>query len=310
MSQQLNYGLGGGRSYSQYYRHSNRAGAMGIILGIVGGLAIAVVAAFAYAYLISYVRFIYLCAIGTVAYGAILGHFPAKIMRWGKVRSLPVVLTLISMIAAASYVLHWFIWIYVLVNRSASVSLLDMLTNPKGVLRVIGAVYVEGTWGMTTGESTTGVMLGAVWVAEAGIIFGMALYLATKSQNAVPFCEKCNRWCPAGTRLRSLKMAVPHALKHRMENGEWSYFDEIGVADENADMFISIIHHACPLCGTLHTLSANAIERSVDSRGRKKTKVTCIVNKLLVSPADVEASRLSGYKRFETTKPEVGEADW
>ena len=136
MTQSLSYGTEGNRAYSLYYRHSNRVGPAGLVLGGAAGLAVGLVAAVIYAYSIIYIPIVYARIACVLGFGAVLGYLPARIMRWGKVRSVPVVLTVVGIVAAAAYCFQWIVWIYAQLNRGPNgVSFDLLLTHPLAVLR-------------------------------------------------------------------------------------------------------------------------------------------------------------------------------
>src|SRR6185312_13520042 len=122
---------------------------------------------------------------------------PARVMRHFKVRSVPVVLAAVGVIALVAYYFHWLVWLYVILNRREHhASFLAILTNPAGVVRVISIIYEKGTWGMTSNsDPTSGLFLGLVWLVEAAGIFGIAFTVARRVQTDTPFCESCDAWC-------------------------------------------------------------------------------------------------------------------
>ena len=152
-------------------------------------------------------------------------------------------------------------------------------------------VYHHGTWGMSSGETDSGIFLGLVWVVEAGAIFWMAMLVAYFSQTAAPFCEACNAWCTGGMPIRSLGVCGGDTLKEHMEAKDWAFFDQLG--SPGSQRWILINHHGCPSCGKFHTLSAEAVGISRDSRGRETVKKQTLVNNLLVGPEDLEIIRSS-----------------
>jgi len=303
MSQTLNYGLAGNAAYGIYYKHSNRVPPIGLLAGGILGLAAALVGAVIYAYAIVFIPLIYANVLCVVLFGALLGYVPARLMRWGKVRSVPVVLASVVVIALAAYYFHWAAWVYALVQQSGrgtDLSLSDLLRDPALLGRVIVTINGEGTWAMSKNESAaSGFILGVVWLVEAGIIFGMAIYVALLSQSELPYCERCDHWCPKGANLLRIAPANAFVLRKRMEQRDWAAVKQAGTPSEGSTQWVTLIHHACPTCGKLHTLSAKQFTIVADKRRGSRLQEKLVVKKILVSPEDV--GELVGVKT--PTKP-------
>ena len=318
MTQPLAYGMEGNRNYGLYYKHSNRVPLPGLLLGGLAGIVAGLLAATIYAYLIAYIPIIYANLLCVFAFGYALGFVPAKLMRWGKVRSLPVVLTVVAVVTAIAYCFHWIVWIHVLLNRGEnSFEFTKLLTHPAGVLAVIGTVYENGTWGMGHGYSSSsngaseqqmvnGVFLGIVWVAELVGIYWFAFLIAGKSQAEAPYCETCDAWCPTGVQIRSLAVTAKAQLKQNMEARNWADFDQIGASKSGIAHWHAIFHHGCPTCGQLNTLTAKSFITTRDKKGKLSTKEQILVNKLLATPQDVDAVR--GFSKSGIDPVAVGDA--
>src|SRR4051812_20328918 len=93
--QLLSYGLGGSRAYGQYYQHSGAVTFLGPLLGFAAGIPAAILLGVAYAYADAYIPIIYLNLLLALAFGAGVAFVPAWVMRWGKVRNVPVALTVV-----------------------------------------------------------------------------------------------------------------------------------------------------------------------------------------------------------------------
>jgi hypothetical protein len=68
-----------------YYAHSGRFTLAGIIGGVLVGSIAAIVFAFVYGYLVQYNPFIYINALGSVFFGALIGMAAGKFLKSGKV---------------------------------------------------------------------------------------------------------------------------------------------------------------------------------------------------------------------------------
>jgi hypothetical protein len=305
MSQTINYGTAGDAAYGIYYKHSNRVPISGLLLGAIAGLAVGLLGAVVYAYAIVYIPIIYANVACVVAFGALLGWAPARMMKWGKVRSVPVVLIVVGAITLAAYYFHWVVWICALFQQSGRTSNGDfetLLRSPNALAQIIGAINKDGTWAMHSGQTAvSGIALSIIWLGEAAGIFAMAFYIALLSQSELPFCERCDGWCPKGTNLLRLAPANAFVLRKRMEEHDWAAVKQVGPPSGGSPQWVTVIHHACPTCNKLHTLSAKMFTTVTDKRGRSRNKEKMIVKKVLVSPEDIASlSAVSGLGEVNT----------
>src|SRR4051794_22838506 len=99
------------------YKHSGRFTPVGLVLGIIAGVATSVVAAIIYAYGDLYIPLIYLNVLLCVVFGAAVGVVSAMAMRFGKVRNIPVALLIVTLVTAVAYYLCWVVWISAVIDR-------------------------------------------------------------------------------------------------------------------------------------------------------------------------------------------------
>ena len=291
MSQPLSYGIGDDRLYRRYYRHSNNLSLSALVIYGTSGILIALVLAAIYAYALVHVPSVYLRLAGAVVFALALSIFVAAFVQEAKIRSRPLFFGSVIAFTLLSYAFHWIVWVYVFLSYHRSgVHFLPILLNPVRVIQIIVLTYRFGAWSFH-GNMLAGPALGIAWLAEAAIIIGVPIAAARRLKLPNPFCDNCNIKCPDGPRLRKLENTDLNMLRQRMEAGDWAYLDQLQTPSEHAAAYISLIHHACPRCGKLNTLTANLILSTINSHGRRVVIVRPVVDKLMVTREDIEAIR-------------------
>lgn len=300
MTTQLQYGMGGDRPYSLYYRHSGKTPLASILLTGLVGIAIGIVLAYAYAYLDAYCPSGKLRMLGTLFFGACLGAATAAVAKVGKVRSLPVVLALVGTVTLVAYYFCWIFWIHAALDRfvdgksAAQIpTLVDLITKPLLLFRLIHLFNDIGYWsGNSSGkDAATGTLLTVFWIGEAATIFGVALFVASSTARSAMFCEACNRWCTKPVRLRATAPGDVAQARAALEVHDLAYLDRLGPAT-SLERFWSVEHEQCEHCGRLHAMTIKSFKNKLNKGGEiDSSKIKTVVNRLLLEPEEVAALR-------------------
>ncbi len=294
----LQYGLSGQPGQGPFYKHSGAVTLHGAGLAGAVGIVAAIVLGSIYAYADLYIPIIYLNLLLSAGFGAGVGAIAALVMRWGKVRNVPVALAIVGVLTVAAYFVSWVVWICAVLDRFSDqprpFSQVDLALHPGMLLRTILAINEIGTWSMGHSYSSTssgkenvsGVMLWLAWAGEAVLIFGASLKVTQWLVSDLPFCERCQAWCtPALDVARFGPAARPEMLRRMVAHDfDWLY----SLGRPQAGRWVSISHQACLTCGELHTLTVKDASRTVDKKGREKKAEKVVANKLLVTAAEVE----------------------
>jgi hypothetical protein len=299
MTTQLQYGMGGDRPYSLYYRHSGQTPIGAIILAGIGGALAGIVLAFAYAYLDAYCPYGKLRVMGTIFFGMGVGAATAGIAKVGKVRSLAVVLALVAAAAVVAYYFCWVFWIEAAFQRFAarqSVRLpgyADLILSPATFVRCVQLFNENGYWmfSSTDREPPHGLHLTLIWIAEAMAIFGGAMAVAHGMARAQMFCETCKRWCTSPVTVRRTAPGDAARLRQTLEAHDFSYLNSLPPAD-SPSRFWTLDYEHCPACANVHALSIKNHTLTLDKKGRVKgKKEKAILTRLLLEPDEVAALR-------------------
>lgn len=271
-----------------YYRHSGRFTAGGLLLGLVGGSVASIVLAIPYAYITLWVPLIYINGLTVLAYGAAVGWITGYLLQRGKVRSVPLALTVGFLVALAALYGAWVFWFSALGQKSGRVGFLQAfyaVLRPRIFLEVMEAIYLEGTWKLNRSSgSVKGVMLGIVWLIEAGAILSTALYFVRQFVNKLPFCEHCDRW---GISKPLVKVALidPDELRQRMEAHDFAFLQTLGPGAPRSWCEVSL--EGCPDCDTTQTLCLNSTSITLNSKGEEKRTTERVVHRLRLTPEQV-----------------------
>ncbi|HEY8667250.1 MAG TPA: hypothetical protein VIL86_11325 [Tepidisphaeraceae bacterium] len=287
---QLSYGHDGEHAYSLYYEHSGKVTPTGLILGTAAGLAVGAAAGALYSLAVMNCPIIKLNALLAIAFGAAVGASAVSMMRVGKVRSIQVSIATVAVITFLSYYFSWVVWLWMLLrNSSVQIPFQSLLWRPDIVGRIILKVNEHGTWAMSTydKQATSGITLWLVWLAEVGLIFGSSLICAKVLVKSKPFCERCNRWCTGPVSLQRFKAASAAEVRRHLESRDFAFFEQLGLATNQDAVALQLIHHHCPQCRDLHTLSVEQITTTASKKGQQKN-TNLVVDKFLIAPEELQ----------------------
>jgi hypothetical protein len=296
MTTQLQYGIAGDRPYSLYYRHSGRTPIGSVLLAAIAGSAVAVVAAGVYAYIDLYIPIIYANVLATAGFGALIGFVTAGVLKWGRVRSVPVGLALVLVITLVGYYFSWVFWIKAAFDRYADpakfgavVTLPHLVTSPRLLWACATLLNETGTWSFGSGakENVSGAFLGLIWLVEAGAIFFLSITVARSRIGEEIFCERCGQWCGRALSLGKTAPGDAALARQAAESHDFRYFATLGQA--NPAHFWELQCDRCLSCNGLHTLTLRDFTLKTDSKGNQSLKDRVLVNRLIISADEAKA---------------------
>jgi hypothetical protein len=269
-----------------YYSHSGKAPVSAVVFTMGSGLIGAVVLAAVYAYLILYIPLAgYISFLLTFGFGWALGWVVAKSVRWGNVRNRAVATAISAIVGLAALYVAWAVWLYALLQREGvDVTAMEVIFSPLGMWELILAINESGAWSIS-GATPTGIVLWLIWLIEAVIIVGAAVYFGRAAVND-PFCETCNLWSKYSAGVLVTGMGDTAALKSSLERHDFSPVAQPGPA-KNTNRFLSYDVHRCTECGQFNVLTVCGCEVSTDKDGNLQVKKVPLIKELLVSPEEV-----------------------
>ncbi len=298
-----------------FYRHSDTAPPMGLLLAAAMGLIAGIVGAFAYAYLEVWIPIVYLNILLTTGFGAGVGLSTAFGAKLGNVRSSKVVIIIACATTLIAYYLCWIVWAKAILDRDVpdhTVTLGLLLRSPGDLYYLISALNGVGTWAIghgTSAQNVSGIFLTLVWIIEAGVIFTCSVLAAKFFANARIFCEGCSVWGEKEAELRLTAPGDSLAVRRSLEAHDFSYLLSLPKVAAGAYHKWATLHEKCSICGKLNAISI--IERTVKVEKKKKKMVEKrLLHRLLVHPQEVEQLRnWNAPAAVEPSEPAPG-SDW
>ena len=274
------------------YRHSGKFRAEGMVLSVAAAAAIGFPLGLAYAYLLRWVPFIYVNILATFGYGFVFGWVTTRILKASQMRN-PALAALCGL-AAGLMALYgeWSGHLHTLFKDA------PWFFRPDQILRTIPLLYEQGTWGMKSGGNVTGIPLAIVWVAEAGIIVGMAALLPFTFVKETPFCEKTKVWLDEEKKINTLETFTDPAHLAALKAGDIMPITLAKPKADNDAVFTRLLLKRSPKCNLFCTLRVQDITVSIDRKGNVKEKVRDLTRDLIIP-----ASMFDLIAKFEDFKP-------
>ena len=276
--------------YSLYYRHSGRAPAGALVLALALGIVAAIPASIIYAAGDLYIPFIYIRFLLGFGLGAVLGIVPASVMRWGRVRNNTRVMLIVLLVALTGYYFTWIAWYGVRYLRAGiDYPTYRLVIHPSFVGRLILFDNERGTWTMDSNSTpVSGPFLWIVWLCEAALVLWAALTVAKKIGTKEPFCETCGVWCGKPRVLGLSKSRDVTELRNQLESGQFAAAGPLQANPPSTVQWMAYLHHTCPTCGQLNTLTVNRITVTMNRKKRAKRVTKTVIDKLLLHPGEAE----------------------
>lgn len=193
---------------AKYYKPSGKFNPLAFLYFAVIALVILPLLGLLYAYAIWYIPFIYINFIIAAAFGfAIALAISHGVVKYGKVRNVPLTIGLSVLAGIIALYFHYAVWVDLVINAGESygnsrlgvtvsniklVQTFNLALNPSVLFEYIGLINESGTWGIKN-STVSGLLLSIIWIVEAVIIIGIATFLPMGFAKA-PFCELGNEW--------------------------------------------------------------------------------------------------------------------
>jgi hypothetical protein len=282
-SGQLNYSRG------LYYFESGAVPPAAPFAGLLIGSVVAIVGGIVYGYADHYIPLIYIVALVTLAFAALIGWATARVMVGLKVRNIAAVTIFTLITTAVGYYAAWVGWLSALIGEThAQLSMIDLAIRPVGMWRLILKVNEVGAWSMSHGDPVTGIPLWIVWVCEAAMIFGTSIAVARSISRKLPFCETCGKWTNGPKTLTSTKVMDPADLKQRLESHQLDFVSQLPIYGGTDAQYFDWNTYRCEGCNNFNTLSVVLTQVKRDKRGRTTRTKKTIIDNLLVSLPELE----------------------
>ena len=177
--------------------------------------------------------------------------------------------------------------------------------DPHYLWAYIKVFYEKGFWsignigagagpGGAAAPPVKGIFLAAVWLAEAGMIVGVAAWTAWRGISSQPFCETCNRWTTIEPNVQRLVPGSGQANSlERVKAGDLTALGEFTRARIGVRAYLQLDLARCPSCQQSNFLSIHSCQDTVDRNGKPKVVKTAVIENLIIGAAR-RASRARG----------------
>ena len=276
-----------------YYKPSSEVTVAGLAAGVLGGLLVGLVLAFVYSYLIAYIPFVYVNFLCTAGYVCGLGFTVGWLLRSGKMRNPAVGVIATAVVSLACYYVCWAVWLSAMLGRGDyDVSAFTLASNPSALVNLILSVNEHGAWSIGHSKTpVTGILLWIVWAVEGAAVLVGPPAIVWSVLTSEPFCEFCGEWCEEDQGLVSLGQAEPAGLKQVFESKQFERLKSVGAKDSGAADWYRLNLHRCKRCDRTNTLTVKSEKITFDKKGNSKVESKAIMNKLSLSPPELEELR-------------------
>jgi hypothetical protein len=280
---------------AQFYRHSGIIPLRGLVQTLFAGAGTAISLGIAYSYASVYIPFVYVHVLLTGVLGTVLGVLVKGAARSGRIRNrfVPAAIGFISGLVAL-----YFAWGGDILARRMLPPNAGILVafKPLVLSSYIQWFYENGLWAMGKNGNgpLTGIPLAAVWIAEAAIIVGLATHFPWSEIRQWVFCEACGWWETIETNLHRFSAENADQIAERLNQEDLGVLRNMPLAKPDDQTFLRMHLATCETCDESNYLELEQVTLTVDKKGNVKTRLTKLVDKLLVAAADVPLVRAAG----------------
>ncbi|HTI50702.1 MAG TPA: hypothetical protein VL475_07120, partial [Planctomycetaceae bacterium] len=175
--------------------------------------------------------------------------------------------------------------------------------NPLVMASYMKVFYENGLWGIgKQGGAVSGLPLLAIWLAEAGVIVGLAGLMPWSDFKQNVFCEACDNWTKVEKDVVRLQDVAGDELSRRVVGGDFAALQDVPKAPLDSMQFLRINLACCESCAETNALELERVTIKLDKDNKPSEKTSTLFNRLLISNAEVELARGAGI--LEATEPE------
>ncbi len=286
----------------QTYRHSGAITSHGVLMVAAAGFATAVAAAFAYTFGIAYIPFIYINALLTIGFGALIGAIVGLTCKYGKVRNDLLITALAVKFAVVGVYCAWGVVPLSIVGLEAGISGF----SPQVMVEWITFLYENGSWGMDDNSTVHGLPLAGIWLLETAMIIGFSVLAARSMVSHQPFCEDCDRWTATEKGVQLLAAHGEEPVWEIVKAGDLEAMNQLTLADNETNPVVRLNLSTCPTCSHSNFLTIERVEYSVDQYNNVKEDTKPIVRNLIIEQNQIELVRNLGMpNRMELPETEA-----
>jgi hypothetical protein len=275
---------------AEFYVSSNKFSAAGFTIAALGAAAAGLALGFAYGCVQVLMPILYVCFLVTVVFGAVLGQVVFHVVKLGQVRHRGVASAAVGVGALTGLYGAWVADRFVRL-KMLHVEGIDLSFSPSELLRYMEVFLDHGFWSLLHGTPLFGFPLLLIWLAEAGIIFALALKRARKQVGETAYCEGCHRWTRTSRGVRSLMPNTSHGLTQDLKKGNLQAIHQVIPTSPGAPLSLRLDLHQCSTCADSVFLSLSVVSGGTKFREFVWPEEKPLLRHLRIAPADADALR-------------------
>lgn len=262
-----------------YYQRSGRMGMLGLPLMLGFGMGTAALLAVPYAYAVHYCPLIYFSFLITLVFGFAIGIAVNVAARHGKVRNLGILMIAAFLSGLVAEYVAWVGYVHAVAKEPV------WAWAPSELQTYMEAINAKGMWSIKH-STPTGYVLGAVWLVEAAMITGAAVWFPWSTIGSIPFNEQTGTWADKKVTYGPFLLKNElHTLTSRLEAGDTTAVNELAPAPSGATSFHQCVITSCPDDDEFTLLSLEALTLSTDKKGKVEAKNRTVLRHLFVTAA-------------------------
>lgn len=286
------------------YQHSGIVPVTGATVALAAGCLVAPLLGVAYSFSFYYIPFVYLNFLLACAFGAGIGWVVGYLARVGKIRNTLAVSAFAAVATILGVYAEWGSTVYAMTPVTdlqqlwADAGFLPL--RPNNLVALMQHLFAEGSWGLSGNSTVHGWPLVALWIIEAGIIFGAATATAANHIVKRPFCENCQVWIE-GQQPHYYVGDGSEPVWNEVQQGAFESLALTPRAGGNEPTYVRLTLSVCEGCSTSNYLTITTCKSTTDNKGNPKLEENDVVTHLILQPAQVEIVQAASL-----IAPEVG----
>ncbi|MEM6471612.1 MAG: hypothetical protein AAF802_18780 [Planctomycetota bacterium] len=258
------------------YRASGKVSPASLVIAAVLLIPLGILLGAVYSAGVVYLPFVKLRGLVTFGTALLLGGIAGKLCHKLKYRSkFLAVLTILGFISIAYYT-SWAVHPVFVVGLGEFGDdplfiMLNML-DPRFILGWMKMIYENGLWGMGGGNALSGIAVVAIWLIEAGLLYGFGFVTGVAAYGNRPFCESCDCWNDETQDLAVLPVAMSDPSWAQIRNGNFDALRKLQIVEDRNNSYVELRLADCSSCDDSDYLSAIGITLTVDNGEIKKNE--------------------------------------
>lgn len=261
----------------------------------VAAAAVAFPLGFAYAYLDKWLPFVLLRILVTFGYGFVFGMLATWLLKRGRVRNNAVALLGGTIVGLIALYFQWNGYVHMLTEGAPPLLSLDMLWQ------IMQVLLKQGTWSLKGGSNITGVMLGIVWLVEAGIIVGFSSLAPFGTIAATPYCETTHCWLDEERKIDALEAFTDPTQIAALQRDDLAPLLQAKPRLPGSATFARITLKHSPKCKIFNTLRLDNITTVIDKEDNPKETTTQLLRDLVLPASMFEL--ITKFENFAAPAP-------